>query len=89
MINALNVIQSLVSKGENTQVNQYINKLSKLMRMVLKRSESGLQDIIAELEKIQDSIRILDTSSSGGYGEIKIKGYHDRFSMDILVINSQ
>ncbi|MEL7147885.1 MAG: histidine kinase, partial [Bacteroidota bacterium] len=52
MFNALNAIQNLVSKGENVQANQYITKLSKLMRMVLDQSGSGFHDLYAELDNV-------------------------------------
>ena len=53
LFNALNAIQNLVNKNEAERANNYIVKLSKLMRLVLNQSEEHYHPLQQELEIAQ------------------------------------
>lgn len=50
LFNALNAIQNLVNKEDTERANDYIVKLSRLMRMVLSQSDESLHAIHKEVE---------------------------------------
>lgn len=50
LFNALNAIQNLVNKQDTEMANQYIVKLSKLLRLVLSQSDDTLHALAEEVE---------------------------------------
>ena len=50
LFNALNAIQNLVNKGETDAANDYIVKLSRLLRLVLSQSDDTFHSLSSEIE---------------------------------------
>ncbi len=50
LFNALNAIQNLVNKGDTEIANDYIVKLSKLLRLVLSQSDDAFHSLLSEIE---------------------------------------
>jgi len=81
LFNSLTAIQNLVNKPDNEKANDYIVKLSRLMRLVLNRSNESFHSLQNELE-IAETYLDLESLRSEFNHEIEIG---DEVDMNMLV----
>jgi hypothetical protein len=73
MFNSLNSIKYYILNEEPDQANKYLNKFSKLMRLVLKNSQTKLVNLADELE----ALRL--------YIELEALRFHENFNYEINI----